>query len=46
MLRDLHTMNLLARKKYPDLPLILLGHSMGSFLPAGLLPNTRMEWTH
>ena len=31
VLRDLHTMNLLARKKYPDLPLILLGHSMGSF---------------
>ena len=31
MLRDLHTMNLLARKRYPDLPLILLGHSMGSF---------------
>lgn len=31
VLRDLHTMNLLARKRYPDLPLILLGHSMGSF---------------
>ena len=28
----LHTMNLLARKRYPGLPLILLlGHSMGSF---------------
>ena len=31
VLRDLHTMNALAREKWPGLPLILLGHSMGSF---------------
>ena len=31
VLRDLHTMNTLAREKYQGLPLILLGHSMGSF---------------
>ena len=31
VLQDLHTMNALAREKWPDLPLILLGHSMGSF---------------
>lgn len=32
LLKDLKTMNSLAREKYPGLPLILLGHSMGSFL--------------
>lgn len=32
LLRDLKTMNSLAHEKYPGLPLILLGHSMGSFL--------------
>ncbi len=31
VLRDLKTMNQLARQKYPGLPLVLLGHSMGSF---------------
>lgn len=31
MLRDLKTMNGLARSRWPGLPLILLGHSMGSF---------------
>ena len=31
VLEDLHTMNVLAREKWPGLPLILLGHSMGSF---------------
>ncbi|MFV0353011.1 MAG: alpha/beta fold hydrolase [Oscillospiraceae bacterium] len=30
-LQDLHTMNELAKKEYPGLPVILLGHSMGSF---------------
>ncbi len=28
---DLHTMTLLAKQKYPGLPVFLLGHSMGSF---------------
>lgn len=31
ILKDLYTMNTLARKAYPQLPLFLLGHSMGSF---------------
>lgn len=31
VLRDLKSMNDLARKRWPGLPLILLGHSMGSF---------------
>lgn len=31
VLRDLKTMNDLARQRYPGLPLVLLGHSMGSF---------------
>lgn len=31
VLRDLKTMNTLARRRWPGLPLILLGHSMGSF---------------
>ena len=31
ILHDLHTMNQLARKRFPGLPVILLGHSMGSF---------------
>lgn len=30
-LQDLYTMNRLAREAYPGLPLVLLGHSMGSF---------------
>lgn len=31
VLADLHTMNQIAHEKYPHLPLVLLGHSMGSF---------------
>lgn len=31
VLRDLKTMNELARKRWPGVPVILLGHSMGSF---------------
>lgn len=31
ILQDLHAMNQLARKRFPGLPVILLGHSMGSF---------------
>ena len=31
LLKDLKSMNTLAREKYPGLPLFLLGHSMGSF---------------
>ncbi len=30
--RDLHRMTLIAKKRFPQLPLVLLGHSMGSFL--------------
>lgn len=32
IVEDLHTMTLEMKKRYPDLPLILVGHSMGSFL--------------
>lgn len=32
LLKDLKTMNDLTRERYPALPYILLGHSMGSFL--------------
>ncbi len=31
LLTDLRTMNQLIRKEYPGLPVVLLGHSMGSF---------------
>lgn len=31
VLEDLHTMSVLARRRWGELPLILLGHSMGSF---------------
>ena len=43
VLQDLHEMNRLAREAYPGLPVILLGHSMGSFFArmyAGLYPET------
>ena len=32
LLRDLHSFNKILREKYPDLPIVMLGHSMGSFL--------------
>lgn len=31
-LEDIHKMSELAKREYPNLPLILLGHSMGSFI--------------
>ena len=31
VLQDLHKMTLIAKKKYPNLPFFLFGHSMGSF---------------
>ncbi|MBQ7858693.1 MAG: alpha/beta fold hydrolase [Faecalibacterium sp.] len=31
LLKDLHTMNQVVRSRYPGLPLVLFGHSMGSF---------------
>lgn len=32
MVRDLHTMNKLLSERFPGLPIVMLGHSMGSFL--------------
>lgn len=32
VLRDLHSFNRILREKYPDRPVVMLGHSMGSFL--------------
>jgi alpha-beta hydrolase superfamily lysophospholipase len=32
LLRDLHRLNRLLRDEYPGIPIVLLGHSMGSFL--------------
>lgn len=43
VLEDLNTMNRIVRERYPQLPLILLGHSMGSFFArryAVLWPET------
>ena len=43
VLQDLHRMNSLASKRWPGIPLILLGHSMGSFfarLYAATYPET------
>ena len=31
LVEDLHTLSVLIKKRYPDLPLVLYGHSMGSF---------------
>ena len=32
LVEDVHRMTLLAKEKFPDLPLVLYGHSMGSFV--------------
>ncbi len=32
VVRDAHTMNALLHERYPSLPVVLLGHSMGSFI--------------
>ena len=32
VLRDVHTMNRYLRQKYPNVPIVLMGHSMGSFI--------------
>lgn len=32
LVEDVHTLSNLVRRQYPDVPLVLLGHSMGSFI--------------
>ena len=32
LVRDLHTVTVNMKKRYPDIPYFILGHSMGSFL--------------
>lgn len=32
LVKDLHTLSALMRERYPELPLVLYGHSMGSFV--------------
>jgi len=32
VVRDMHTMNKLLREKFGDLPIVVMGHSMGSFI--------------
>ena len=44
VLQDLHEMNRLAREAYPGLPVILLGHSMGSFFARVDSPDTPYDW--
>lgn len=45
VLEDLHTMNRLAAERYPQCPIFLLGHSMGSFF-ARLYAATYPESIH
>jgi len=32
MVRDVHSLTAIMKRKYPDLPIVLIGHSMGSFI--------------
>ncbi|MGD9559630.1 MAG: alpha/beta fold hydrolase [Oscillospiraceae bacterium] len=41
-LQDMHTMNTRAREAFPQLPLVLLGHSMGSFFSR----KYAVQWPH
>lgn len=34
---DVHTLSLMMKKEYPDLPLFLFGHSMGSFIARSVI---------
>lgn len=39
MVKDVHRMTLLARERYGDVPVVLLGHSMGSFIARLCISN-------
>ena len=39
MVEDVHNLSLYMKQQYPDLPLILFGHSMGSFIARAVLED-------
>lgn len=39
LVEDVHTLTLLMRERYPGLPLVLMGHSMGSFIVRAYLDS-------
>ncbi len=43
LVEDVHAMTLLAKKKFPGLPLVLYGHSMGSFVARAYLTRYGAE---
>lgn len=39
LIDDVHALSVLIKERYPDTPLVLYGHSMGSFVARGYLPK-------
>ena len=44
LMKDVHQLTVLMRERYGDLPLFLLGHSMGSLIVRGMLPVFGQEY--